>query len=83
MTYEQMQAKQLRLSALLAAIFMLSMFPLPILNHFAPDMMLTNVLGLPFVWLFVGILLHLEFWVIAIVYTVNSNRWERELVDGK
>ena len=83
MTYEQMQAKQLRLSVLLAAIFLLSMFPLPILNHFAPDLMLSNVLGLPFIWLFVGVILHLEFWVIAIVYTLNSNKWERELVDGK
>ena len=81
MTYEQMQAKQLRLSALLAAIFLLSVFPLPILNQLAPEFMLSKVCGLPLAWLFVGIVLHVEFWVIAIVYTLNSNKWERELTN--
>lgn len=79
MTYEQMQAKQLRLSLLLAAIFLVSMFSVPFLNHSAPDTMLTPVMGIPMVWLLVGIVLHLEFWVIAVVYTLLSNRWEGEI----
>lgn len=82
MTYEQMQAKQLRLSIVLAAVFLVSMFAIPFLNQAIPDTMLLPVLGMPFVWLLVGILLHLEFWIIAIVYTVYSNRWEREISNG-
>jgi uncharacterized membrane protein (DUF485 family) len=76
-----MQRRQLRLSVTLAVLFLVSVFTIPVLNYVAPEAMLTPVLGLPFVWLYVGILLHLEFWAIAIVYTVLSNRWERELVD--
>ncbi len=82
MTYTQMQAKQLRLSLVLAFLFLASMFIVPILNQAAPDAMLTSVLGIPFVWLLVGVIFHLEFWVIAIVYTALSNRWEREVVNG-
>ncbi len=82
MTYEQMQAKQLRLSAVLAVIFIASMFAIPFLNHSATDAMLRPVLGLPLVWLVVGILLHLEFWAIALLYTYLSNKWEGEVQHG-
>jgi uncharacterized membrane protein (DUF485 family) len=80
-TFSEMQRRQLRLSVTLAVLFLGSVFTIPVLNYVAPDVMLTPVLGLPFVWLYVGVVLHLEFWAIAIVYTVLSNRWERELVD--
>jgi len=83
MTYEQMQAKQLNLSALLAVIFLITVFSVPFLNAAFPSQMLTPVLGMPFVWLLVGILFHLEFWIIALVYTVYSNRWEEEMTDGE
>jgi uncharacterized membrane protein (DUF485 family) len=80
-TFVEMQRRQLRLSLILAAVFLVSVFAIPLLNWAAPDAMLTPVLGMPFVWLYVGVLLHLEFWTIAIVYTVLSNRWERALVE--
>lgn len=83
MTFEQMQRRQLRLSVTLAIVFLVSVFSIPVLNYVAPDAMLTPVLGLPFVWLYVGVVLHLEFWTIAVVYTVLSNRWERQLVDDR
>jgi len=82
MTYEQMQAKQLKLSAVLAVIFLASMFVIPFLNHSMTDAMLTPVMGLPLIWLLVGILLHLEFWVIALLYTYLSNKWEGEVDNG-
>ncbi len=82
MTYEQMQAKQLKLSLLLAALFLVTMFAVPFMNQSLGDRMLTPVLGLPFVWLFVGIVFHLEFWIIAVVYTIASNKWEAELTNG-
>ena len=81
MTFREMQRRQLRLSVVLAALFIVSVFTVPLLNHAAPDAMLSPVLGIPFVWLYVGVVLHLEFWSIAILYTVLSNRWERSLVD--
>ena len=81
MTYEQMQARQLRLSGLLAVVFLATVFIVPFLNAGFPDQMLTPVFGIPFVWLLVGIFFHLEFWIIAVVYVTYSNRWEGEIVD--
>jgi uncharacterized membrane protein (DUF485 family) len=80
-TFREMQRRQLRLSITLAIVFLASVFSIPVLNLLVPDAMLTPVLGIPFVWLYVGILLHAEFWTIAVVYTVLSNRWERQMVD--
>jgi uncharacterized membrane protein (DUF485 family) len=79
MTAKDMQRRQLRLSLTLAGVFLVSVFVIPVLNFLVPDAMLTPVFGLPFVWLYVGVLLHVEFWTIAIVYTVLSNRWEQAL----
>jgi hypothetical protein len=76
-----MQRRQLRLSVRLAAVFLVSVFMIPFLNQLVPDAMLTLVFGVPFVWLYVGVVLHLEFWIIAIAYTVLSNRWEADLLD--
>jgi hypothetical protein len=76
-----MQRRQLRLSVRLAAVFLVSVFVIPFLNQLVPDAMLTLVFGVPFVWLYVGVVLHLEFWIIAIAYTVLSNRWEADLLD--
>jgi len=81
MTYEQMQARQLKLSVALAVLFLVSVFTVPFLNHAFPETMLTPVLGIPLCWLVVGILFHLEFWAIAFVYSYYSNRWEAELSD--
>ena len=83
MTYEQMQKRQLRMSLVLAVVFLLSMFVIPFLNHAMPEVMLTPIMGIPFVWLGVGIILHLEFWTIAILYTLASNKWERQVVEGE
>jgi len=83
LTYEQMQGKQLRLSAVLAVVFLASVFVVPFLNSALPDAMLMPVMGIPLVWLWVGIVLHLEFWAIAIVYTLCSNKWEGEIGDGR
>ena len=79
MTYEEMQARQLRLSMALAAIFLSSVFCIPFLNHGIPTVMLAPVMGVPLVWLVVGVLLHVEFWIIAVAYTLCSNKWEREI----
>ncbi|MFO7947852.1 MAG: DUF485 domain-containing protein [Armatimonadota bacterium] len=82
MTYEQMQARQLRLSSILAVVFLISIFSVPFLNYAYTEVMLTPILGIPFTWLLVGILLHVEFWIMALVYVTFSNRWEEELVNG-
>ncbi|MFO8080787.1 MAG: DUF485 domain-containing protein [Armatimonadota bacterium] len=84
MTYEQMQRRQLKLSGLLAVIFVVTVFSVPFLNAVMPETMLTPVFGIPFVWLLVGVIFHLEFWAIALIYVTYSNRWEEEVIsDGK
>jgi uncharacterized membrane protein (DUF485 family) len=82
-TFSGMQRRQLRLSVTLAIVFLVSVFSIPVLNQLVPDAMLTPVLGVPFVWLYVGVFLHAEFWTIAVLYTVLSNRWERQMVDDE
>ncbi|MBD3174487.1 MAG: DUF485 domain-containing protein [Armatimonadia bacterium] len=81
MTYEEMLAKQLKLSVFLAVIFLVTMFSVPLLNYFATEAMLQPVLGIPFVWLFVGVCFHVEFWILAVIYTRASNRWEEMVED--
>lgn len=76
-----MQGKQLKLSRLLAVVFLLSIFSVPFLNAAATEVMLQPVFGIPLVWLFAGVVLHLEFWAIAIIYTRCSNRWEEMVED--
>lgn len=83
MTFNEMQRRQLRLSVTLSIVFLVSIFSIPVLNGLAPDAMLTPVLGIPFVWLYAGIFLHAEFWITAAVYTVLSNRWERQLIEDE
>lgn len=82
MTYEQMQARQLRLSSILAVVFLVSVFSVPFLNAAYTEAMLKPVMGIPFAWLLVGIVFHVEFWIMALVYVTYSNRWEDELVNG-
>lgn len=81
MTYARMQTRQLRLSVVLAVLFLATMFVVPFLNECATESMMAPVMGMPFVWFFVGIVFHLEFWTIAGVYTLFSNRWEAEVTD--
>lgn len=83
MTYEQMQRRQLKLSGLLAVIFLITVFSVPFLNAAFTEAMLTPVMGIPFAWLLVGILFHVEFWILALIYVTYSNRWETEVIsDG-
>ena len=83
MTYEHMQRRQLKLSGLLAVIFLITVFSVPFLNAAMPETMLTPVFGIPLAWLLVGVLFHVEFWVIALIYVTYSNRWETEVIsDG-
>jgi uncharacterized membrane protein (DUF485 family) len=79
-TYEQMQRRQLRLSGLLAVIFLVTVFSVPFLNAAVPETMFAPVFGIPLAWLLVGILYHVEFWVMALIYVTYSNRWEREVL---
>ncbi len=81
MTYQEMQARQLQMSIVLAVIFLISMFTIPFLNSLATEAMLVPVFGIPLVWFLVGFVLHIVFWAIAILYTVYSNKWESELND--
>lgn len=83
MTYEQMQRRQLKLSGLLAVIFLITVFSVPFLNAAFTEAMLTPVMGIPFAWLLVGVFFHIEFWIIALIYVTYSNRWEQEVIrDG-
>jgi uncharacterized membrane protein (DUF485 family) len=81
MTYEEMQQKQFNLSLVLAIIFLISIFVIPFLNYYLTEDMFTPIWGIPFAWLYVGVFLHVEFWISAFIYTLFSNQWEAAMRD--
>jgi uncharacterized membrane protein (DUF485 family) len=64
--------KQLRLSILCAAAFMIVLLGLPLANYFYPDLMATRVFGFTLTWLILGIGFFPFVWVIAWVFIRRS-----------
>jgi uncharacterized membrane protein (DUF485 family) len=64
--------KQLRLSILCAASFLLVLLGLPLANYFLPDLMATRVLGFTLTWLILGIGFFPAVWLIAWIFIKRS-----------
>jgi len=57
--------RQLRLSILCAAAFLLVLLALPLANYFWPEAMATRILGFTLTWLILGIGFFPAVWLIA------------------
>lgn len=72
--------RQLRLSISCAALFLLALLGIPLLNYFAPDFMATRVAGFTLTWLILGVLFFPFVWVISFVFIKRSIALERDEV---
>ena len=70
--------RQLQLSIFCAAIFLIALLGLPLLNYFAPELMAKRVIGFTFTWLLLGVLFFPLVWVIAYYFIKRSIALEHE-----
>jgi uncharacterized membrane protein (DUF485 family) len=57
--------RQLNLSVVCAATFLVALLGLPLLNYFAPTLMATRVAGFTLSWLILGVLFFPFVWIIS------------------
>jgi len=74
--------RQLRLSIACAAIFLVALFALPLLNYFLPDLMATRVFGFTLTWFILGVLFFPLVWAIAWVFIRRSIALEQAEAAG-
>lgn len=72
--------KQLRLSIVCGATFMVALLGLPLLNYFFPEPMATRVFGFTLTWLILGVLFFPFVWAIAYFFIKRSIALEEEEV---
>ena len=72
--------RQLALSVSCAAMFLIALLGLPLLNYFAPQLMATRVAGFTLTWLLVGILFFPFVWIISWVFIKRSIALEEDEV---
>jgi len=73
--------KQLRLSIACAAMFLMALLGLPLLNYFFPELMATRVFGFTLTWFILGVLFFPFVWLISWVFIKRSIALERAEVE--
>ncbi len=64
--------RQLSLSITCAAMFLVALLGLPLLNYFAAPLMATRVAGFTLTWLIAGVLFFPFVWIISYVFIKRS-----------
>lgn len=77
---KKMMRKQLRLSLAVAAVFVLVLVGLPLINFYLPDLAQTNIGGFSLTWLILGVLFYPLTWVLSIWFVKGSEKIEHEIV---
>ena len=72
--------RQLALSISCAAMFMIALLGMPLLNYFAPALMATRVGGFTLSWLVLGVLFFPFVWVISYLFIKRSIALEEDEV---
>ena len=79
--------RQLKLSIVCAATFIVALFCLPLLNYYAPEFMARRVGGFTLTWLVLGVLFFPYVWIISYAFIKRSIALEdsevREVEAGK
>lgn len=76
----RIMARQLRLSAGVAAVFLAIVFGLPLLNWQLPELARTNVGGFTLSWLVLGVLFYPVTWGLSALFIKRSNDLEDAIV---
>ncbi len=74
--------RQAALSLRVAAVFLILIFGLPVVNWLLPDLAGTRVGGFTLTWLFLGVLFYPLTWVLSGYFVRESDRLEAEIVTG-
>ena len=77
---QKVMRRQSALSLKVAAIFVLLLIGLPLVNLFAPELVATKVGGFTFTWLFLGLLFYPITWAMSFIFVRRSDEIEAELV---
>src|SRR5437667_1542357 len=70
--------RQLKLSIACAAMFLIALLGLPLLNYFFPEAMATRVFGFTLTWFILGVLFFPFVWIISYVFIKRSIFLEEE-----
>jgi uncharacterized membrane protein (DUF485 family) len=76
----RMMQRQLKLSITCAAIFLIALLSLPLLNYYFPETMAMSVGGFTLSWLILGVLFFPLVWVISYFFIRRSMIFEKETV---
>src|SRR5258705_258974 len=68
----RLMRRQLRLSIVCAATFVIVLLGLPLANYFLPELMATRVAGFTLTWLILGVLFFPFVWAIAWIFIKRS-----------
>src|SRR5712664_1391335 len=74
--------RQLRLSIICAATFLMALLGLPLANYFFPEAMARRVFGFTLTWFILGVLFFPLVWTIAWVFIKRSIALEEAEVTG-
>lgn len=73
--------RQLKLSILCAAAFLVVLLGLPLANYFAPQLMATRIAGFTLSWLLLGVLFFPAVWAISWLFIQRSIWLEQDEVE--
>jgi len=73
--------RQLRLSIICAATFLIALLGLPLLNYFFPEAMATRVFGFTLTWFILGVLFFPFVWIISWLFIRKSIALEESEVN--
>jgi uncharacterized membrane protein (DUF485 family) len=75
--------RQATLSLRVAAIFLILVFGLPLVNFYLPELANTPVFGFPATWLFLGVLFFPITWLLSAYFVRQSDRIEAGFTDWR
>ena len=78
---EDLIRRQLMLAISVAAVFLVILFGLPLMNLAFPELVQMRVLGLPMSWLALAVLVYPFVWVLAVYFVSTSKKNEDEFTE--
>lgn len=75
-----MMKKQLRLSLSIAAIFIVILVGLPLVNLYLPDLAKTRVAGFTLTWLILGVVFFPLTWILSTSFVKGTERIDAEII---
>src|SRR5262249_15525435 len=73
--------RELMLGVSVAAVFLVLLAALPVLNALAPSLVATLVFGLPLSWLTLAVLVYPLLWVLGAYFVTTAKKYEDDFTD--